>query len=134
MELHERTDNVAMLGVLDDEDVVLLEVVYGHRNKDVAPRTRRIPAQRSAMGRLLLALRAEHSAHLDGLAICRGELAPGVTEIAAPLVCSKLVAALGCMGPAAKVGAETIEVHRRVAQSAAAALRIATGRPNVRPS
>lgn len=124
VELHQRTGDVVMLGVLDQDVVVVLETVYGHHNAASAPPVHQLPADRSAMGILLLRHRRQPPAYPDPFAICHQECRPGLTDVAIPLVGrAGVVAALGRVRPSADPGAGNTDVHRQIAIAASAALR-----------
>lgn len=57
VELYEHTGDVVSLGVLDGDDVLILEVIRGRAHEHLAPIGRRVPAHCSAIGKVLLAYR-----------------------------------------------------------------------------
>ncbi len=58
VELHERTGDLVALGVLDGPDVVVLQTIRGHRNRELVWDDRRRPAHCTALGRVLIAQKA----------------------------------------------------------------------------
>lgn len=157
VELYERTGDVAILGVLDIDTVVILEAVRGHRHERAMPPLDRIPAHCSAIGKLLLAHRrtqtppgedrltpctprsvtswAALAAEFPGIrargfAICQGEFMPYVTESALPLIGRDgPVAGLARMHYAGPPNEAAAATHRRIAIAASIALRRAAVLP-----
>jgi IclR family KDG regulon transcriptional repressor len=154
VELYERTGDMAILGVLDVDTVVILEAVHGHRHERAVPPLDRIPAHCSAIGKLLLAHRrtqappgedrltpctsrsvtswAALAAEFPGIrargfATCHSELMPHLTESALPLIGRDgTVAGLGRIHHSRPPDEAAAATHRRIAIAASAALRRAT--------
>jgi IclR family KDG regulon transcriptional repressor len=59
VELYEHTGDVVSLGVLDGDDVLILEVIRGRTHEHLALIGRRVPAHCSAIGKVLLAYRGK---------------------------------------------------------------------------
>jgi IclR family transcriptional regulator, KDG regulon repressor len=114
IELYERTNDVVTLGVIDGNEMVILESIRGHRHATMTEPAERSPAHCSAIGKLLLARdpqatadalhetlractsrsildRTALSAELarirqTGIAFSDQEHVPGVIEVALPVI------------------------------------------------
>jgi DNA-binding IclR family transcriptional regulator len=115
IELYERTHQTVNLAVLQDDEVIYVERIYGHNR--VASRSDgidRAPAHLTAAGRLLLAYEPHSGPVVDtreamlsgirreGVAYSFGDLTPGVCCAAAPVRdrTGQAVAAVSLAGPA----------------------------------
>jgi DNA-binding IclR family transcriptional regulator len=76
VELHVRTGEVVTLGILDDAEMVILETIRGLRHAGMAAPADRTPAHCSAIGKLLMAKRAD----LPALRAAGVELTPCTTH------------------------------------------------------
>lgn len=147
VELHVRTGDAVMAGVLDHRDVIVLETLFGHDQSAGLPVARRLPAEASALGRTLLEHRHHllppssfdllDAGHLLGklppvthhrgsaifeVGVWASDDAPGVTQVAAPVSAGRgVVAAVGRWRQADDAG--DVELHRRICAAASARLR-----------
>ncbi|WP_198679248.1 IclR family transcriptional regulator [Thermomonospora amylolytica] len=131
-ELYEATRLPASLAVLDGDSVVHLVSLYPRSMADQAPhRAARVPAARTALGRLLLAYRpgpGEPEPELlrirrDGIAFLGGGPSGGPAEVAVPVAArpDRGMVALGLAGGLIDPGAEGL--LRRTALEARLTLR-----------
>jgi DNA-binding IclR family transcriptional regulator len=150
LELYERTGEVVTLGVLDNEEVVILQTVRGHQHHRLIPALDRLPVHCTAIGKLLLAhldtlperdddrltaytpatvtswsaLVAQLPAiRAEGMAICADEYLTGVTDVAAAIVGRDgRIAGLGRMHHTGTSDGATNQIHRQIAMTASTAL------------
>jgi IclR family transcriptional regulator, acetate operon repressor len=157
-DLHRATGMIVGLVALSAPEVIVIEIIYGNQHRSAALRIpERAPADRTAAGKLLLALRPElpcgyspewsaadgaSSRLLDeelagirvaGIAVGRGEHVPGMSTIAAPIAGrnGKSVAALMICGPDHDAELARATRHlRQAAHCASLTIRCAVGPAN----